>query len=359
MWDECAENPWDRRRWENPSKSQNDEPHILGQLNLLYDMLAKHGMSLGFPFPKWKRGAGVSAFEDVKSDADNTSIPEIAGAVEGEREESARAMAANRSESHQAAFLLDDSQEARVRSVTRIESAKKGFLVLSDTESEPDNAQYRTKAACQSSRDIEDIVEAGEVSSLPTDTCASIPKMAFMKGMTANKQSLNSHVPNSDEQKGDSIKIERGSLAVENRIAETNKEQAQREEKSAAEEAIGVGTVEPPQVPTKEITFSIRRQRELARLTAWSWDARFEDHPPNSDVYGHARGKRTRKSIVSYHLDEEGLFDQQCIASSPKNSRESGQLVDGEWSSDDDIPLAQLKMQRNSAIIPDSQESDE
>lgn len=35
---------WDRRRWINPHKDQNDEPHMLGQLNLLFDLLEKHGL---------------------------------------------------------------------------------------------------------------------------------------------------------------------------------------------------------------------------------------------------------------------------------------------------------------------------
>lgn len=64
LWDECAENAWDRRRWDNPSKTQNDEPHILGQLNLLYDIFARHNLKLNFPFPLWRKGGGAHAFEE-------------------------------------------------------------------------------------------------------------------------------------------------------------------------------------------------------------------------------------------------------------------------------------------------------
>jgi predicted RNA-binding protein len=56
LWDQCTENSWDRRRWDNPSKTQNDEPHILGQLNLLFDILDKYDLRIGFPFPLWRRG---------------------------------------------------------------------------------------------------------------------------------------------------------------------------------------------------------------------------------------------------------------------------------------------------------------
>eukprot|EP00889_Picochlorum_renovo_P007433 jgi/Picre1/34463/NNA_001931.t1 len=64
LWDQCTENSWDRRRWDNPSKTQNDEPHILGQLNLLFDILDKYDLRIGFPFPLWRRGRGESAFEE-------------------------------------------------------------------------------------------------------------------------------------------------------------------------------------------------------------------------------------------------------------------------------------------------------
>lgn len=62
LWDQCTENSWDRRRWTNPSKTQNDEPHILGQLNLLFDILFEEGVEIGFPFPQWRRGKGATAF---------------------------------------------------------------------------------------------------------------------------------------------------------------------------------------------------------------------------------------------------------------------------------------------------------
>ena len=62
LWDQCTENSWDRRRWTNPSKTQNDEPHILGQLNLMFDILHDEGLDIGFPFPLWRRGKGKNAF---------------------------------------------------------------------------------------------------------------------------------------------------------------------------------------------------------------------------------------------------------------------------------------------------------
>lgn len=62
LWDQCTENSWDRRRWTNPSKTQNDEPHILGQLNLMFDILHEEGRDIGFPFPLWRRGRGKNAF---------------------------------------------------------------------------------------------------------------------------------------------------------------------------------------------------------------------------------------------------------------------------------------------------------
>lgn len=62
LWDQCTENSWDRRRWTNPSKTQNDEPHILGQLNLMFDILHAEGLDIGFPFPLWRPGKGANAF---------------------------------------------------------------------------------------------------------------------------------------------------------------------------------------------------------------------------------------------------------------------------------------------------------
>lgn len=71
LWDQCTENSWDRRRWDNPSKTQNDEPHILGQLNLLFDILDRYKLGIGFPFPLWKKGHGEHAFEAPKYDSES------------------------------------------------------------------------------------------------------------------------------------------------------------------------------------------------------------------------------------------------------------------------------------------------
>jgi len=62
LWDQCTENSWDRRRWTNPSRTQFDSPEILGQLNLLFDILHEEALDIGFPFPLWRRGQGARAF---------------------------------------------------------------------------------------------------------------------------------------------------------------------------------------------------------------------------------------------------------------------------------------------------------
>ena len=46
----------DRRRWVNPRLDRVDSPQLLGLLNLLYDLLEKHGHVLDFPFPLRKPG---------------------------------------------------------------------------------------------------------------------------------------------------------------------------------------------------------------------------------------------------------------------------------------------------------------
>ena len=70
-----AANGWDIRRWQNPSKNQIDEPHMLGSLNLLMDLWDKHGLKLEvefkgglveFPFPARVPGGGREAF-DIES----------------------------------------------------------------------------------------------------------------------------------------------------------------------------------------------------------------------------------------------------------------------------------------------------
>jgi len=73
LWDECAQNPWDRKRWDNPSKTQNDEPHLLGQLSLLYDILEKYKMCLGFPFPL-RQNSDPKDFSESKSNGYSTPL---------------------------------------------------------------------------------------------------------------------------------------------------------------------------------------------------------------------------------------------------------------------------------------------
>jgi len=108
-----------------------------------------------------------------------------------------------------------------------------------------------------------------------------------------------------------------------------------------------------------------RRARELARLSAWGWDSRIEDHPPNQNVYGPAEGKRERKLRMSATQLEEALgtepqrSQEVCIDSDKgqaldedtgapleitgKDDRQlENPLEDILYSSDDDTPLVRL-----------------
>ena len=78
LWDQCTENSWDRRRWTNPSRTQNDSPEILGQLNLLFDILHEEGLEFGFPFPMWRRGKGARAFLPLEEEVMEEPAKEVA-----------------------------------------------------------------------------------------------------------------------------------------------------------------------------------------------------------------------------------------------------------------------------------------
>ena len=248
LWDQCTENSWDRRRWDNPSKTQNDEPHILGQLNLLFDILDRYKLGIGFPFPLWKKGQGEHAF-DVQE---------------------------------------NPSQEIRQRESPVL--ARPHAIVETEPQEDVANAGRpgKNRAFVLSSDEDEENVTSQKGTSSPNNS--------------------SSH-DNSEEVKG---------LASHDRKA---------------------------------------KLRELNRLSAWAWDSRVEDHPPNEEVYGPARGKRQRKQL---HGDMASLFE----------SHEEDTLIDErakvaasmEWQSDDDLPLFPAKhtdLTTLGDIIPDSQDSDE
>ncbi len=77
LWDQCTENSWDRRRWTNPSRTQFDSPEILGQLNLLFDILHEEALDIGFPFPLWRPGQGARAFLPEEEEEEAEAVEEV------------------------------------------------------------------------------------------------------------------------------------------------------------------------------------------------------------------------------------------------------------------------------------------
>ena len=64
LWDDCAENAWDRHRWDRPSRTQNDGEGLLEQLTKLFDLAHKYGVKLGFPFPKYRPRAAANVIKE-------------------------------------------------------------------------------------------------------------------------------------------------------------------------------------------------------------------------------------------------------------------------------------------------------
>ena len=100
--------------------------------------------------------------------------------------------------------------------------------------------------------------------------------------------------------------------------------------------------------------------REIARLSAWNWDSRKEEHPPNEAVYGLADGKRSRRQrfTASQIVEVLGSEEQQQLEQEQelvrkqqqrrrREEREEEELDElhpaityDSSSSDDDVPLA-------------------
>jgi hypothetical protein len=107
IWEACAVNAWDRRRWAHPAHDQHDEPHVLGQLNLLLDLLERHGAPLGFPFPGRRPGGGAAAFEVAEAPRPEVRIQRRAQAAGGERRAAAAAAAAPAQKKRKSRFVDD------------------------------------------------------------------------------------------------------------------------------------------------------------------------------------------------------------------------------------------------------------
>lgn len=251
LWDQCTENSWDRRRWDNPSKTQNDEPHILGQLNLLFDLLDMYKLGIGFPFPLWRKGQGEHAFEI---------------AVDKNHAEAAK----------------DTTNHKHQRRQTSTHNARKP-VELEPVSFKDDHAGHER----------------------------------IGKGRA--------FILSSDEDEENSVDPNEGEKQV-NLRNEHN-----------------------------------RKVRELNRLSAWAWDSRVKDHPPNKEVYGPINGKRQRKQV---HGDVTSFFESH--PDEKEISVAEQQKVASEWSSDDDLPLFGDKIlglggkdTNGTAIIPDSQDSEE
>ncbi len=138
IWEACAVNAWDRRRWAHPAHDQHDEPHVLGQLNLLLDLLERHGAPLGFPFPGRRPGGGAAAFEVAEAPRPEVRIQRRAPAAGGERRAAAAAVAvAAPVQKKRKSRFVDDGGRGRGSDDERAASgdASDGFIVSDGVES--------------------------------------------------------------------------------------------------------------------------------------------------------------------------------------------------------------------------------
>ena len=271
LWDQCTENSWDRRRWDNPSKTQNDEPHILGQLNLLFDILSDYDLSIGFPFPLWRRGQGEHAFENIANDVGH----------------------------------------GNQRHVQANSPADKG--IASESEPLPKSPPRRSDSLPKMNEDGSPRTKKPRVFVVTSDEEEACPSSSHADASHADVQKSRER----DSRKGK------------------------------------------------------KSMRELNRLSAWAWDSRVEEHPPNVDVFGLATGKRQRKLVQqSISVDSENFDSKHCDSDNGKllSVVDAGfkSRKDYDWSSDDEVPLFGDRAEETPTgpddaieqIIPDSQKSE-
>jgi hypothetical protein len=340
LWDSCAENAWDRHRWDRPSKTQNDEPHVLGQLNKLFDLAKKYKHDLGFPFPKWVPGGGTEAFTKPlaapppslavvqKVAATTTSIPVSAPPKPKVNKPNKSLPPRNR--------MVDDG--GRGKESDREESdGGDDFMVPDGPVSDSSSGSGSEDEEDQKEVDVIDLVGSGKKNENPfmlPESQSPVRQTAAQK----NRALIDSDDDDDDED------LEPSDAANNNNTT------------TASGGGGGRG---------KEFSAAAR---EIARLSAWNWDSRKEEHPPNEAVYGLADGKRSRRqrftaSQIVGALDgsEEQLQHERKPrrrSVAPEEEERQPAAYDESSSSDDDVPLAAQFSRYRTITTPESNEKE-
>jgi len=367
IWDSCAENAWDRHRWDRPSKTQNDEPHVLGQLNKLFDLAKKYNFDLGFPFPKWVPGGGTEAFQVIKSARVPTAAvrtnPATAAVQQepqkikttkpsplSDRETSKERVGHRFLPSLPRNRMVDDGGRGTQSDEEQSDDDDNdgGFVVpdgpISDSEKEEDDGED------EADREVEVIDLVGTVNG---------------GGSGIEKKKNPFLLPESQSPVHPGAGARQNNKNNSNRVLLTDSDDDADEDKDF-EDGPGTGTKNTS--GHKVVSTSgaaAAAAREIARLSAWNWDSRKEEHPPNAAVYGLADGKRSRRQrfTASQIVDVLGGSEEQHHQEQlrERKARRRSMPADGEIgdekdkeeeeaqrqpvaydasSSDDDIPLA-------------------
>lgn len=254
-WDTIAINAWDQHRWENPSKDQDDAPHVLGQLNLLYDLLHKHKLlqELRFPFPKWIPGGGSMAFDKKTY---NSETKRIESGHSGEKENPRNLgniygnEVGNREISE--SDLDEDLQHVSISTKTR----RYGQIISDESEDDESNPGS---------------IESEQLPSSETNIDNDGKSLCDFESPSIIDKNINHQNPVSGDEKPDAQRYEASSLEPV-----TSKENC----------------IHPKG--------TLRQNRELQRLSAWSWDSRINDYPANQDFYAAAQsGPRSRRQYLT------------------------------------------------------------
>jgi hypothetical protein len=340
LWDSCAENAWDRHRWDRPSKTQNDEPHVLGQLNKLFDLAKKYKKDLGFPFPKWVPGGGTEAFTAARK---APVVPAIASNTN-------------------AAVVIKPKPKAKQPSSGPGESSKAAVHVPLRNRMVDDGGHGKESDKEESDDDGDDFMVpdgplSGKSDSEEEQEEKDVEVTDLVGGSgSGSKKKVNPFLlPESQSPIRPCGAAESGPRQFNNNRAliadsdDDDEEEQQQEDYTNNQKSI-IDFRSRINAPT-----SSAAAREIARLSAWNWDSRKEEHPPNADVYGLADGKRSRRQrfTASQIVDVlGGSEEQQELPKKPRqrstshvvNEEEEGghrqQTAYDSSSSDDDVPLA-------------------
>jgi hypothetical protein len=365
LWDSCAENAWDRHRWDRPSKTQNDEPHVLGQLNKLFDLAKKYNHDLGFPFPKWVPGGGTEAFQAIKRAAVPTAAVQQQQQEQQQPPQKLKTTAAKpttrpaeeKSTKERIGTrslpllprnrMLDDGGRGKHSDEEESDGNDEngGFVVpdgpVDDSESEEEEEE---EEAQEEDREVQviDLVGTGNNG-----------------GSGSNKKSNPFMLPESQSPVHPGAGARQKNVNnSNNRVLIADSDDDDDEDKDF-EAMPGIGANE---------TFSHKDAsaaavREIARLSAWNWDSRKEEHPPNAAVYGLADGKRSRRQrfTASQIVDVLGASEEQQEQLRLKKPRRRSRPADGEISGEEaEEEEEEEEMQRQrQPVAYDSSSSDD